>query len=155
MDNTLDRLLNYHIWAMNLLFNHLGAQPELPADCLKLMQHLVNAESIWTSRIMGEMPVVGVWEARPIADCFKLCQESTAKLGELLRHEGNIERVINYVNSQGKAFSNEVHDIVIHLFNHATYHRAQIAKSLRANGLEPVNTDYITYARWRGLDLHR
>ena len=38
-------------------------------------------------------------------------------------------------------------DILIQVFNHGTYHRAQVAKDLRGNGLAPVNTDYITYVR--------
>jgi uncharacterized damage-inducible protein DinB len=29
----------------------------------------------------------------------------------------------------------------------ATYHRAQIAMDLREKGFEPVNTDYIVFAR--------
>jgi uncharacterized damage-inducible protein DinB len=36
---------------------------------------------------------------------------------------------------------------MIHLVNHSTYHRAQIATLLRQGGLEPVNTDFITYDR--------
>jgi uncharacterized damage-inducible protein DinB len=36
---------------------------------------------------------------------------------------------------------------MIHLVNHSTYHRAQIAILLRQQGFEPVNTDFITYDR--------
>ena len=153
MENTLERQLKYHSWAMDILFNHLGAQPELPPDCLKLLQHIVNAESIWTSRVFGETPLVGVWEERPLPDCLKLHQESAAKLAALIRNEADLDRAVSYVNSQGKAFTNSVHDIVIHLLNHGTYHRAQIAKGLRTHSLEPVNTDYITYARSKSIDL--
>jgi uncharacterized damage-inducible protein DinB len=31
--------------------------------------------------------------------------------------------------------------------NHASYHRAQVAMLLRQIGLEPINTDFITYDR--------
>jgi uncharacterized damage-inducible protein DinB len=40
-----------------------------------------------------------------------------------------------------------VEQIMIHLVNHSSYHRGQIAMLLRQNGFEPVNTDYITYDR--------
>jgi uncharacterized damage-inducible protein DinB len=30
---------------------------------------------------------------------------------------------------------------------HANYHRGQVATRLRDNGLEPINTDFITYCR--------
>ena len=54
---------------------------------------------------------------------------------------------VSYTNSQGKAYSNTVKDIVTHNVNHATYHRAQINQLLRQNGYEPVLTDFIAYRR--------
>ena len=36
---------------------------------------------------------------------------------------------------------------MIHLVNHSSYHRAQIALLLRQKGYEPINTDFITYDR--------
>ena len=36
---------------------------------------------------------------------------------------------------------------MIHLVNHSSYHRAQIAMLLRQKGMEPINTDFITYDR--------
>jgi uncharacterized damage-inducible protein DinB len=36
---------------------------------------------------------------------------------------------------------------MIHLVNHASYHRAQIALLMRQQGHEPINTDFITYDR--------
>jgi uncharacterized damage-inducible protein DinB len=47
----------------------------------------------------------------------------------------------------GKYFENNVQQIMIHLVNHGTYHRGQVAMLLRQKGFEPVNTDYITYDR--------
>jgi uncharacterized damage-inducible protein DinB len=55
--------------------------------------------------------------------------------------------VITYSNSRGEAFDTSVHDILIQVFNHGTYHRAQVARDLRQQLLTPVNTDYITYVR--------
>jgi uncharacterized damage-inducible protein DinB len=33
------------------------------------------------------------------------------------------------------------------VFNHGTYHRAQVARDLRQHNLEPINTDFIFYVR--------
>lgn len=55
--------------------------------------------------------------------------------------------IIEYKNSTGKTFQNSRYDILIHVLNHGTYHRAQIATELRGHGIEPINTDYITYMR--------
>jgi uncharacterized damage-inducible protein DinB len=58
-----------------------------------------------------------------------------------------LTEVISYTNTQGEAFQTTVEDILIHVFNHGTYHRAQVARDLRQHALTPVNTDYITYVR--------
>lgn len=147
MDTTLKRLSDYHFWAMDRLFKYLEALPEVPQTCLKLMQHIVNAESIWLSRIEGEKPVVGVWEERPLADCLILHARSAKLLQAIVERDQDLERVISYVTSTGDPFSNNIHDILIHVLNHASYHRAQIAMALRAHDIEPVNTDYILYVR--------
>ncbi|MFC3356180.1 DinB family protein [Sphingobacterium zeae] len=34
------------------------------------------------------------------------------------------------------AFHNKVNDILLHVFNHGTYHRAQIASEMRRNSVE-------------------
>ncbi|MFM8742635.1 MAG: DinB family protein [Cytophagales bacterium] len=36
---------------------------------------------------------------------------------------------------------------MIHLVNHGSYHRGQVAMLLRERGYEPFNTDLITYDR--------
>ena len=147
MGTTLKRLSAYHFWAMDRLFRHMEALPALPPACLKLIQHVVNAESIWTSRIKGEKPVVGVWEEHPLADCQVLHHRSAALLRLIIDSTVELDRVIPYVTTGGEPFENSIHDILIHVFNHGTYHRAQIAKELRTNNIEPVNTDYILYVR--------
>lgn len=147
MMTTLKRLSDYHSWAMDCVFLHLETLPVVPPGCLKLVQHLVNAESIWISRIKGEKPNVGVWEERALADCIILHQSSKKLLEAILEDEQDLDRVISYVTTNGDPFLNNIHDILIHILNHGTYHRAQIAKELRLNGIDPISTDYILYVR--------
>ncbi|GGC70116.1 hypothetical protein GCM10011387_24410 [Pedobacter quisquiliarum] len=147
MESTLNRLLKYQIWAMDRLFNQLEALLTVPPTALKLLQHIVNAESIWMSRVAGEKQVVGVWETLPLHDCRSLHQSSVQKLQTVLNNNQDLEQVISYVNTSGDAFSDPMHDIIVHVLNHSTYHRAQIAKEMRMHNIDPINTDYITYVR--------
>jgi uncharacterized damage-inducible protein DinB len=147
MDATLLRMQAYNNWANKILLSHLMIQPTLPPACLKLMQHIANTQSIWISRILSETPTVGVWEEHNLASCLEIHQESAAIIDNILTSDMDLAKDISYVNTQGNSFTNAVQDILIHVFNHATYHRAQIAKELRANGLEPLNTDYISFVR--------
>ncbi|HMR56073.1 MAG TPA: DinB family protein, partial [Cyclobacteriaceae bacterium] len=56
-------------------------------------------------------------------------------------------RVLKYKNYVGDYYETNVEQIMIHLVNHGSYHRGQVAMLLRQKGYEPVNTDYITYDR--------
>jgi uncharacterized damage-inducible protein DinB len=150
MDATLQRLHAYNNWATKSLLRHLAEQSAIPENTLKVMQHIINAESIWTSRISGEKPTVGVWEAHTLQECKEIHQRSSEKLSQLLNTDQDLNTQISYVTSNGDPYTDNMHDILIHVFNHATYHRAQIAKDLRNNGLEPINTDYIQFMRLSG-----
>jgi len=56
-------------------------------------------------------------------------------------------KIISYKNSSGRAFQNSVRDVLMHVALHGQYHRGQINLQLRANGMEPVNVDFITFVR--------
>jgi uncharacterized damage-inducible protein DinB len=59
----------------------------------------------------------------------------------------NFNRDLSYNNYVGDPYITNVESIMIHLVNHSSYHRAQIAMLLRQTGFEPINTDFITYDR--------
>ena len=59
----------------------------------------------------------------------------------------DLTATMSYTNSKGQTFSNSIRDILFHVINHSTYHRAQIATEFKQNGLEPLVTDYIFYKR--------
>jgi uncharacterized damage-inducible protein DinB len=53
----------------------------------------------------------------------------------------------SYKDLKGKAHKTPVGDILVHVMNHGTYHRGQIATCLRERGVDPARTDYIVYSR--------
>jgi len=60
---------------------------------------------------------------------------------------GGLERFVDYQNLSGNQFRDVLSDIMTHVINHSTHHRAQIAKTVREAGLAPPLTDYIFYLR--------
>ena len=149
MSNSLNQLLLYNNWANQLLFEAFKGQPDaIPLKCLHLLNHLTNAQAIWTSRLTGEVPGVDVWGNYSLADCERHHIQSSTALTQLLAdHKGGELVNVSYTNTKNEHFTNTRIDILLHIFNHGTYHRAQIATEMRKNGLEPINTDYITFAR--------
>jgi len=149
MSQPLYQMWLYNDWANQLLFDAFKSQlEEIPPPCMHLLCHMINAQSIWVSRITGSAPVVSVWQDHSLADCEKHHRLSSDALSQIFADEKDGQQIIvNYTNTKNESYSNSRPDILLHIFNHGTYHRAQIATAMRSNGLEPINTDYITFAR--------
>ena len=103
---------------------------------------------IWLSRIKEESPTIGVWDDHNLDECKQLHYQTSIHLQDAAQHSSKVlEKKIHFSNTKGIHFETSLHDILLHIFNHSTYHRAQIAQDMRRNGLEPINTDYITFVR--------
>ena len=61
--------------------------------------------------------------------------------------EDKFESLISYKDSKGNLYQNPVNEIITHLINHSSYHRAQINSLFRQNNYEPVVVDFIAYTR--------
>lgn len=150
------KLFHYDRWANQTLFqtvlNFGSADPEI----MKLACHIVNAQIIWYGRVSGKKEYkCNVWEMYS-ADELLLFPEKSFRLWTTLISETpdpDLGKMIRYTNSGGKAFTTAASDIIIHVANHGTYHRAQIAKLLRQKNTDPPNTDYIHYSRLMTQDL--
>ena len=76
-----------------------------------------------------------------------MVEEADERWSAFIQSNENFDRVLKYKNYVGDYFENNVQQIMIHLVNHGTYHRGQVAMLLRQKGYEPINTDFITYDR--------
>ncbi len=144
-----EQLWSYNNWANNLLFKtYEGYGERMPASCLRLLSHIVNTQSHWLNRVTGGPQKVGVWDEHDWDGCKRLHEETAQELKAIMEaHAAEMQVKIEYANTQGRVFQNTLSDILLHVFNHGTYHRAQIAQEMRKNGLDPINTDYINFVR--------
>lgn len=144
------RLINYNRYA-NLLIADLICKSGDPAEPVRLMAHLLAAQQVWLARCHNESTTGFVLWPEGNADTFAAIIENNHKrwVGFL---EGltpaDFDRRIAYVNFKGETLENTLDDILAHLVNHGTHHRAQAGQYLKAAGAEnlPV-TDYIFYLR--------
>jgi len=113
------------------------------------LHHLYGADWVWLERFHGRSP-------RALPDPDEAV--TLAVLSEKWRHvqDGHrdfIERLdpdclkekLTYVNFAGESWSYPVGEALIHLANHGTYHRGQVATLLRQLGRSPIPTDYLRY----------
>ena len=125
-------------------FNRNG--DSISEKALKLFSHVLSAHQIWNNRIEPTQTPYGVWQVHQIHDFANIDRKNYEQTLQLLENI-DLDNSIQYANSKGQTFDNIVRDILFHIINHSTYHRAQIATDFRANGLEPLATDYVFYKR--------
>lgn len=111
----------------------------------KLFNHIINAQQIWNSRILNTKQF-DVWQINNWDDLQEI-NSFNYKSSLRILDECQLDQSIQYQTSRGQLFSDKIQDVLYHIINHSTYHRAQIATDLRQTGIEPLNTDYIFYKR--------
>jgi uncharacterized damage-inducible protein DinB len=150
MKEYFKRLLGYDQYANLQLLDALNKASQ-PPQAVKLMAHMLKAQQVWLARCEHTPPAGSTlwpdWDAVQ----FKYIIEENSKgwmnyIEEL--NNDDFDQVLNYTNFSGLACQDKITDILGHLINHGTHHRAQIGQELKRAGLEslPV-TDYIFYVR--------
>lgn len=135
-----------HHFNQKLSDSFVESPNETSEKAVKLFNHLLNAHQIWNNRIDPKQTTFGVWELHSVSDLKsidKINYEHTLQVLDTF----DLNEIINYSNSKGQTFSNNIRDIFFHVINHSTYHRGQIATEFKQQGLEPLISDYIFYKR--------
>ncbi|MFZ2904782.1 MAG: DinB family protein [Cyclobacteriaceae bacterium] len=142
------KLYQYNAWSNTRVINCLERQQVKDEKIFTLMGHIVAAQLLWLHRVKGlPPPDVKLWGTYTVDQLKEMVTDAGKKWLEFIENEDNFNRELSYKNYVGESYTNNVEMIMIHLVNHSSYHRAQIAMLLRQKGLEPVNTDFITYDR--------
>lgn len=142
------KLYQYNAWANSRVLNCLQRQEVKDKKMLSLMGHIVAAQFLWLHRIKElPPPDVKLWGEYSLPQLIQLTDQAGKEWLEFVVKTDNFDRELSYTNYVGEPYTNNVETIMIHLVNHSSYHRAQIAMLLRQKGFEPINTDFITYDR--------
>jgi len=142
------KLYRYNAWSNDRVLGCLMQQTITDEKTLTLMSHLVVAQFLWLNRIEGlPKPPYALWQQYPLSQLQTMSAEIGSRWLAFIEANDTFDRLLKYHNYTGDYFENQVDNIMIHLVNHCSYHRGQIALRLRELGFEPVNTDFITYDR--------
>jgi uncharacterized damage-inducible protein DinB len=154
------RLYRYNAWANQRVLDSLRLldQEQFTRD-LKAshrsvrgtLAHLAAAEWVWLSRWRGISPTIPLpdTEFETVDIAAKRLTELDTELGRYVEalDEPGLNEVKSYRTIDGKPFSNELQEMLLHLINHSSYHRGQIAALLRQVGATPQGTDLISFFR--------
>ncbi len=142
------KLYQYNAWANERVLSALLKQSVSDPKPLSLLGHVLVAQFLWLHRILGEAPpLLKLWGSYDLRELQQMAESANARWLDFVNSHEDFDRELNYTNYTGDPYKNNVEMIMIHVVNHGTYHRAQIAQWLRQNGFEPVNTDFITFDR--------
>jgi uncharacterized damage-inducible protein DinB len=156
----LQRLYAYSRWATERL---LSAAAELSDENLHraiggsfssihdTLDHLRGVERLWLDRWLGRSPAAlsSVGPAGGVAaftTAWRPVWEGQAVFLASLSDE-SLNGTFEYRNQSGKTASVGTLDMLIHVANHATYHRGQIASQIRQLGGIPAPTDFLLFSK--------
>jgi len=158
--NTADiiELYRYNEWANERLFGAAGA---LSSEALTqdlggsfrsirdVLAHVASVEWMWLERWHGVSPS-GIPEWAVSRDLSVLLHHladvqarRAAFFDELSDATLLLQVAFRYIS--GTAGCHPLHDLLIHVVNHSTYHRGQVASMLRQLGAVPPPTDFIVF----------
>lgn len=152
---------SYNLWAnqriTDVLINveddvlHREINSSFPS-LFKTILHIWDVESVWWQRLKlneaPEWPSVS-YEGNISNITAALLQQSKQwKEWINIATDPALEHEFIYRNSKKEQFKQPVHEMLLHLFNHQTFHRGQIITLLRQAGVAKIpNTDMIAFLR--------
>jgi uncharacterized damage-inducible protein DinB len=113
--------------------------------------HALAAQWVWLRRWKGSSPT-GMPEGLDDMDFDALGAAWSAVEAEqghfvAALSEEDLDRVLDYRDTRGRAFAEPMWRLLRHVVNHATYHRGQVVTLLRQVGSVPPATDMVVYHR--------
>ena len=147
---TIIKMYEHLHWANQRILETLKTKEDHAHEAKRLFSHILQAEQVWFQRIKGqESSTQALWTELSVEECSDLVEKNNQSFMELLSgmSDGDVDQMVIYQNSTGKEFATSVRDIVTHVALHGQYHRGQVNRVLREDGLEPVNVDFITFVR--------
>lgn len=162
MKETLLELARYNVWANKLIIEVVLKldieQLDKPIissfdSIRKTIMHTYAAEYVWLQRLqLAEQPAwLGNEIDRPIFDVCMHWQEVSATLLKFVEKQFDdkaLEHVLQYYNLQKVSTKMPVYQVLMHVFNHATYHRGQLVTMLRQAGVAKLpSTDFMIWTK--------
>ena len=161
MKEIISQYAAFNTWANNLILATVASlseeqqQAEIQSSFPSLQKtilHMMDASNMWWQRLKLQEKTEWFHESftgdvQALCSCVqqqdKLWQEWVSNANNhALQHE------FIYYNSRKERFKQPVYQMLVHLFNHNTYHRGQLVTMLRQLGVEKIPaTDFIVWSR--------
>lgn len=161
MKDLLSQMAAYNLWANQKLLDVILALPEekqkqeIPSSFNSLYSttlHMLSAESIWWQRMKLQERILVPMENFK-GSMKELSEELLQQNRQWQQWINNatdpmLDHVFQYFSLKKESFKQPVFQMILHVFNHGTYHRGQLVNMLRQLGVEKIpQTDFIVWSR--------
>jgi len=160
MKQLLQQYAAYNIWANKRIIEtaKLLSQEQINKEIIssfpsvyKTVLHLLEVENVWWERLkLFEHTTLSGWFTGNFEELSKKLLELSNQWQIWIQNANdvNITHVFAYQNSKKEHFKQPVYEMLLHLFNHQTYHRGQLITMFRQLGLDKIPpTDFIVFSR--------
>ena len=161
MKKMLAQYAAYNLWANNRIIEIINNLSDEQVDreiissftsIKKSVLHLWDVENIWWQRM--KLTEVQVWQSDnyngSLLELTNNLQVQSKQWKEWidLATDAALEHEFIYRNSKKDQFKQPVYEMLLHLFNHQSYHRGQLITLLRQVDEKNIpNTDLISFLR--------
>lgn len=150
----LQKLAAYDQWANQQVLESLRtipaeAPPAAKEKAATLMGHLAAAKRVWLNRMVGKPAGTDPWPKLTLDAADEMLAKAdkdfltlTSKLTLT-----KLAQPVIYRTFKGQSHATPLVDVVVHIINHGSYHRGQLANAIATAGGTAAATDYIVWAR--------
>lgn len=167
MKQILKELAAYNTWANQKLAEPILKLPEekqlaeIPSSFKSLyhtLLHMWDAESIWWQRMKLHEKIIIPHEhfKGSMQDLVNGLHQQNVLWEQWVINAtpAALEHVFQYFNSRKESFKQPIYQMILHVFNHGTYHRGQLVNMLRQLRVEKIpQTDLIIFSRSKKQSL--
>jgi uncharacterized damage-inducible protein DinB len=145
----LPKLLHHSSWANEAWIRFVSDACPSDEYLVTRLSHILHGERAWLRRVAGEEPDRDIWSPMTIPHLLEVHGDHRTVIARLLGED--LGRVVSYRRFTGEAYQSSVNDILLHLVLHGSHHRGQMATHASAQGLRPINTDFIQFCLIHGI----
>ncbi|WEK35827.1 MAG: DinB family protein [Candidatus Pseudobacter hemicellulosilyticus] len=149
----------YNAWANQRILDCITALPEASAHqalassfptLYATLLHIWDTESAWYQRVRLQEHVIRPGDSftGTIQDLATSIRHQDQVISSWVQQasEAALLHVMKYHTSKREPVKQPVWQVLMHAFNHSSYHRGQLVTMLRQSGVERIpNTDFIAF----------
>ena len=152
--------IDYNYWAYHQLWQSVQTISEADfkrdidyglGSLHRHMVHVMWAEALWLRRIQGQDRINWTIESHPtraaIIEQWQTVENDMRTYGDSLTLKDLDREILVFSQFANQTYSHTVHDILLHVVNHGTDHRAQMLRMIGDSGGQTFPQDMAYYFR--------